>query len=299
LKLYFDVGTFKNIMSFTGWAFLGNGSYILREQMLNIMLNLFFGNAVNAARGVSVQVSGAMTNFVNTFLTSAQPQITKLYASNNLAQMERSIFMTSKLAFYLMSVFAFPIIFNIDYILNLWLTTVPPYTLPFVLLFIISALIDTLSWPFVIGIFAEGHIKTYENILLVLNLSSLPISYLLLKNGMPPESIYVVTTVMCVFTGVCRIFISKKSYGIDVKKYITSVLPRVFSVSLISILPALFLMRVLRFENGFVAFALNFAADVALVVSSIAAVGLTSSERRLIIDKIKETILRRLSSRRA
>ena len=179
------------MMKFVKWAFLGNGAIVLKEQGISIILNLFLGTTINAARGLSNSVNGAVNSFARNFIQATQPQITKLYSSGQYFEMQRLIFMSSRFSYFLIILLSVPIIKNIDYVLKIWLGNVPPYTDIFIILTLISSCVDSLSSPLLYGTLAEGNIKFYEIFLTVTYITSLPVSYAILYNGNSPTWIYV------------------------------------------------------------------------------------------------------------
>ncbi len=285
-----DFGILKHMGIFTGWAFLGNGATIVRDQGLNIMLNLFFGNAINAARGISVQISSTLANFVNTFLVSAQPQITKLYADKNLPAMQKTVFLSSKISFFLMAILAFPIIARTDYFLYLWLGEYPAYTNSFVVLLTISIIIDTVSWPFAIGLFAEGNIKVYEIVLFIINTLNVPASYIFLKYGFSPDYVYFVLVAMMSLVAISRIVMAKKAYSISIYAYITEVALRIFAVCAFTIICSKILTNFVCIDFAFAKFLFDILIAEIFVLFAIFAFGLTKPEKTALLQQIKQKL---------
>lgn len=123
----YDKAILKSMTIFAGWNFLGNGAYMLNTQGVNILMNMYFGVAVNAARGVATQVDAALKQFVNNFTTAVNPQITKSYAQGDLKSMHKLVCRSAKFSAFLMLFFAVPIILETDTILTLWLKNPPAY----------------------------------------------------------------------------------------------------------------------------------------------------------------------------
>lgn len=286
LRLSFDISIIKDMGVFTGWAFFGNGASLIRDQGLNIVLNLFFGSTMNAARAISLQVSAVVTAFARNLIVSAQPQIIKLYADNKIKQMHNVIFISSKLAFFLMAALSFPIILQVDYILKIWLVNYPPHAPAFVVLFILAAVIEAVSWPFIIGLFAEGNIKTYEIIVSVLCISNIPISFILLSYGLPPESVYVVHVAVMLIVAYCRIKMSALRYGVDIRAYFNSVLLRIFAVCALSIGGGILAESFVGMHGIWRLLLCGFITE-SITLFSIFSIGLTASERRSITEKFK------------
>src|SRR5690606_13730712 len=129
---------------------------------VNILLNIFFGPAINAARGIAFQVRGAVNSFVYNFQIAMNPQIIKSYAINDLKYMHELIYQGAKYSFFLLFVISLPILFETEMILRLWLKIVPDYTVIFTRLVIINILIDSVSGPLMTGAQASGKIKVYQ-----------------------------------------------------------------------------------------------------------------------------------------
>ncbi|MCI9285906.1 MAG: lipopolysaccharide biosynthesis protein, partial [Muribaculaceae bacterium] len=127
----FDKGIFKDMSSFAGWTFLGNTSYLLNTQGVNMIINVFFGVALNAARGIVTQVEGAVMTLVNNFTTAFTPQITKSYAEGNMSYVHSLVCRGTKFSIFLLLFIIVPLIIEAPVVLSLWLKEVPPYTATF------------------------------------------------------------------------------------------------------------------------------------------------------------------------
>ena len=140
-----DNKLFYKLLNYAGWNLFGGLAGVSKGQGVNILLNLFFGPTVNAARAISFQVSGAVNMFVTNFQVAINPQIIKSYAIEDKKYMHELIFRGSKFSFYLLYVISLPILFETQFVLNIWLTNVPDYTQIFTRLIILNVLIDSLS----------------------------------------------------------------------------------------------------------------------------------------------------------
>ena len=188
----FDRPLVKEMFSFAGWNFIGVTSGVLRDHGGNILVNLFSGPVVNAARGIAVQLNGAVQSFVTNFMTAVNPQITKSYAAGDTKYVFALIGKSSRMSFYLLSLMAIPIIFNANLLLQIWLKEVPEHTTLFVQLFLIFAMGESLSLPLITAMLATGRIRNYQLVVGGIQLLNLPISYILLKLGAIPEITVVV-----------------------------------------------------------------------------------------------------------
>lgn len=145
--------------SFAGWSILPNLATVCYSQGINILLNLFFGPAVNAARGISVQVQGIVKSFVSNFQMAVNPQIIKAYAINDRRRLHTLVFKSSKMSYYLLLCMAMPIFIEADYLLGIWLKQVPEHTVSFLRLIILTIVLDPLANPLSVANNATGKIK--------------------------------------------------------------------------------------------------------------------------------------------
>lgn len=185
-KFIFDKKKFKEIISFSSWSLLGNAAHALTGQGVNILLQIFFGPKLVAARAISLQVNMAANQFVNNFKLAADPQTVKLYAAGELDSSKNLALNTVKFSFFLMLLLCFPIYFLAEPLLQLWLVDVPPYALIFLKLIVIQSLFSTLDTCFYTGLYACGRVK--ENALVSPFILSLqfPAIYIAFKLGSSP-----------------------------------------------------------------------------------------------------------------
>lgn len=191
-KRTWDKGLFKNMIGFSTWAICLTTSSTLVNEIINILLNIFVGPVVNAARGVAVAVQGSLSQFVSNFQVALNPQITKNYAAENLQRCHQLILVSSKLAFMLLFLIAFPILVNINYILGIWLVEVPENTAVIIVLVTVSSLLYGMANPFGVSAEASNKIKKFSIWVSLLNCLNLPISYILLKCNYPVALVFAV-----------------------------------------------------------------------------------------------------------
>lgn len=192
-KFMYDKSLLKSLLSFSGWNFLGSTAGILVTQGVNILTNIFFGVALNAARGIVEQANSAINQFVSNFTTALNPQITQSHASKDFERMNMLMMRGSKysaLLFWFMGIILF---MQPDFVLNLWLVEVPPYAPIFLRLTIIYSCFQALSNPLYIGMLATGNIKTYQIVMSLLYAGSFVACYILFKIGFGPEYGYIST----------------------------------------------------------------------------------------------------------
>ena len=280
----YEKSLFNEMASFAIWSLWGNLSVSFSTYGLNIVLNMFFGPIVNAARGIAYQVQAAITSFGYNFLTAVNPQIIKSYAQQDLENMCKLVYRSSRLSFFLLLLIALPIINNREYILTLWLGDYPEYTSTFVLLILIDTLINILSGPVQTAINATGRIKFYQIIVGGILLLNLPVAYLLLKFGASVYVPFVVAILLSLISMIVRLIVFKRQTGILIRTFYLNVLPRILIVALISC----FITKCLGYVNAqtFISLVLNIIITMIVVCGSVVFVGLESEERKWVILKL-------------
>ena len=209
-RFYFDKSLFKEMFSFAGWSVLGNMGFSFKDQVSNIILNIFYGTTLNAARSIGIQVSTLVNTFSTNLTMALNPQITKQYAAGNVDESRNLVYTGSRYTFYLLTLISIPIIINVDYLLRLWLGIVPEYTSKFLVLSLITSLLYAVSGCVTIALQATGNIKTFQIGISVLMLSELPIAYILLENECPPYSVMYPTIISYTIAIFFRFFLINK-----------------------------------------------------------------------------------------
>ena len=231
-----NIQLIKNMGGFAGWNLFGNLAAVLFSQGLNLLLNVFFGPIINAARSVAVTVSGIIAQFSFNFQTAVNPQITKTYAHGDLAGMHSLIFRSSKFTFYLLFLIALPVFLLTLPILTLWLKVVPDYSDVFLKLIICTSIMDAVANPLMISAAATGKVKVYQSVIGSILLMILPISYIVLKLGGKPQSVFVVHLCVASIVFIVRLIIVKPLISLSMHKYFREVLWNCFKVAIASII---------------------------------------------------------------
>ena len=215
----------KSLFSFGSWTMIDSLSQALKSQGLNILLNIFFGSVVNAARGIAYQVLNAINQFVQNFQTSFRPQLTKSYAEGDLDYMYKLYYSSTKISFFLLWCLSLPIIIETPAILGLWLgDNVPEYTIVFTRIILLTALVSAYANPTSGIAYATGKIKTFNILVSGLNLLIVPIAYLFLKLGFGPESAMIVSLIMSVIVQIVRLFVLRRLLPFSLKTYFKEVI---------------------------------------------------------------------------
>jgi len=245
VKYYWNKTTFNDVFSFAGWSLIGALAMTIRSKGIDLLLNNFFDVLVNAARGLAYRVYSALILFVNNFFTAIRPQIIKSYSADNedkSGEMMKLVFQSSKFCYYLILILSLPILIETKSILNLWLNgVVPEYTVIFTRLIIINAIIESLANPFIASIQATGKIKLYQIVTGSIILLILPVSYLFLKLGFPPQSTMYISIVITIMAHISRTLFMNNLLKMNILSYFKQVIFPILGVTLLAfVFPLLF-----------------------------------------------------------
>lgn len=281
-KISWDKEMLHNMLGFAGWNFIGAGSRILRDYGVNILLNFFHGPVVNAARGLSNSVNGAVSRFSENFIMAVNPQITKSYANNETESMFKLIFRSSRFSVFLLLLLSAPILLNTSFILSIWLTEVPDHTSLFIKLVLIYMITEAISYPLVTAMLATGDIKNYQLIVGGFQCLNFPLAWIALKCGLFPESVIVVSIFIAHCCFISRLIMLKKMIGLDAKAFFFEVYIRVILVAMIGLLIPLILRFII--PTGWSNFIIVTLCSVCAMSVSVLFVGCDKVERKYIRD---------------
>ena len=228
----------KDMSVYAFWSLCGSAANVFAIQGQNILLNMFFGPVVNAARGVAVQVQNAIQNFSTNFQNAMNPQINKSYAVGDLDYMFSLINASSKYSYYLLYIISLPVVLEINVLLKWWLVEVPEHTTQFIQLMLAISIVTALGNPISNVAGAYGRIRNFQLIVGGIMLLVLPVSYVFLKLGYQPESIFIVQLVISLISQIVRLVMIKQMINFSLNKYFNEVvLPCLFVTSLSCLLP--------------------------------------------------------------
>lgn len=290
-KFYWDKGLFKTLISYSGWNLFGTVTGMANDQGMNLLLNIFFGPAVNASRAIAYRVNMAISSFSQNFYTAVNPQIIKSYAIGDRDNMIKLIFKSSKFAYYLLLLISLPILLEAEFVLSLWLKHIEKDMVIFTNLAIIYVLVNSLENPLTQAARSTGRIKNYQIVVGSITLMALPISYYLLKLNFKAESTMYVLIIITFISLFARLWILKSLINFPVSNYLSQVLLRVIVVSLISLMiPVLVLFNL---EEGTFRFLVISVISILSVLGSVYMIGITAQEKvfvkQTILNKIKNT----------
>lgn len=235
-KLHFNKSYWKEISSFAGWNFIGCTAGLLKDQGVNILLNLFMGPVVNAARGIAVSVNTAVTGFVGNFMIAVNPQITKSYATGDREYMFSLVERGSRFSFYIILILALPILFETEFILTLWLKHYPEYTVNFIRLVLVLSLCDVISNTLITLQNSTGKIRNYQLAVGGMLMMNFPISYICLKVGLSPESVFLAAIAISICCLSLRLVFLQNMVGLSISGFLKNVCLRAIVVTIIAII---------------------------------------------------------------
>ena len=283
-----EISLYKEMTGFAGYNFLGVLATVLSNQGVSIILNIFGGVVVNAARGIASQVLNAVSKFVNDFMTALNPQITKTCASGNVEESMNLCYKGAKFSYFLMLVFAIPLIIRSPQILALWLKSYPDYSVQFVNLTLVYSMIVVLSNPLITLVQATGTIKEYTYWVGGFRLLTLPLCYMLLKWGFEPHYAYYAMIFTEVLSLVLRLVILKKILGLSPWIYVKEVIIRIAVVTIVVFLVAILCNELLpQTFGGLVLFTIMALLES---ITLILFIGFKKTERRLMLVVIQNKI---------
>lgn len=279
-----DYNLFKEMLGFAGWSFVGNFGISAKDYGVNLVLNLFFGPSVNAARAIAFQVSSAINGFVSNFQLALNPQITKRYAIGEIDSMTELIKIGTSISFYLLAIIIIPVIVRADYILSIWLIEIPNYTTIFLQLILLMALINSMYGPISTAVLATGKIKTYQIVVALIMCMDVPLSFLALKLGAAPSSVFIIGIFSAFVALIVRLALLNKIVKINFTAFVF----RIILKNLILFIFMSFLPFVLNryFANNFVG--LLSITTLSIAWSSLISffLGLNKVERKWIISRL-------------
>lgn len=285
---YFEKGLFQELFGYAGWNFISSVSGTLSGQGVNMLINIFFGTAVNAARGLSNTVQHSVTMFVNNFTIALTPQITKAYAAQDYSYVKYLTYRGSRFAFYIMFLISLPVILEADFVFTLWLGDVPAHTVNFNRMALICGATGLFHAIFVSVQNASGKIRNYRLILSLITLMQFPCAWAAFKLGAPPEVVYVIIfgSILCEIV-TTHAFVSK-TLGYTIPEVLRDVyFPELKVILCSTVLP---LICVLVFPYSWWRFLLTCTLCVLCTVPSVLYLGCNESERVYIYNALKSLL---------
>lgn len=285
LSFKFNKRIFKEILSFASWNIFGGTAVMLNGQGVNIVLNMIFGPAVNAARGLAVTVNNIIGNFVNNFTMALNPQIIKAFAADEQDYLHSLVERGTKFSYFILLILGVPVLLEADFLLDLWLVDVPEHTVNFVRLVLLLSFADISSGTLNMAQMATGKIRKYQIITSCILSLNFVFSFFCLRWGMQPEIIYVIAIIISLCVFFARLEFSHHSIGLSIVHFFQNVILKVLFVALLSsIVPVLITISI---DDGWVRFLIVSFVSVSCTACSVLLVGCSQGEREFIFKGIK------------
>lgn len=286
--LHFDRRLLSEISSFAGWNFLDSAVTILNNQGVTVLINLFFGVVMNAARGVAIQIDTVIKQFVTNFMTALNPQIMKSYAEGDMEYFNYITCKGSKFCYYLILIFFVPLYFEIESVLSLWLGEYPEYAPTLIRLTLTCSLVDYVSNPLSYAVWATGRIKRYSLWIGGIGVLVLPLSYVAYKAGLPVEwSYYVFIFIYATFIVIKFVALNKLT-GFPYMRYVKEVLCVVAIVTAAAFVYPFVVSRLM--EPSYTRMVVNGGTTFLITLVIIFVIGLTKSERQFVLKFLSSLV---------
>ncbi|MBP5423567.1 MAG: holin [Paludibacteraceae bacterium] len=291
LSFHYNKSTMKEMVSFCGWTILGSLGSVSHTQGISVIINMFFGVAVNAAQGVANQVINAINNFVTKFMSALRPQIIKTYADNDLCSMHALVKKGCKIGICMVSFFSVPIFFETDFILNIWLEIVPDYTSIFIKIILLASICNAYSRPLEAAIAANGEIRNYQIIVTTLDWLHLPIAWIFFYFGSEPYYAMYVYLVLVNVIQICKIYMVCRKIQMSIRSFLYDVIKPCFCMLIVSFSLVCVIQHIIPRDTYGSIITMFLAVFIVVIVSYY--VVMTSVERRRIVDFVYNKIKKR------
>lgn len=285
-RWYWNKKEALELLGFSGWHFLGTFSTSCRSQGINILLNMFFNPAVNAARAIAFQVSTHIMQLHTNFFTAIKPQIYKTYAKQEFDELFKLMMRSSIISAFLVSVIAFPILCGTSYILGLWLKEVPDYAVLFTQLALINGIIDSSDGPLIAASLATGKIRKYMLTVSLIILANVPISYVALRLGCEPTVTMEISIAVSCVSVIIRAYLLKQMIKFPWLSYLV-LMAKIAGVTIIMVVISDLITQ--KAVNDFISFAM-YAFIIAIITTVLYATVLSHDDRRYAIRLVKQKL---------
>lgn len=290
-RFIWDEKIFTSLFSFSGWSLFGSLANMSAQQGINILINIFFGVTANAAIGIANQVTTQVYQFISNFQIAFQPQIVKLYAANEIESLNKLIFRSAKMSFYMMFVLTLPIMLRTQDILEFWLVEVPNNTAIFCQLILGFLLIECISAPLWMTVQATGKIKKYQLLMALCIFINFPLTLIVYRMGMPVYAAWIIRIIVNIITLIVRCRYMSDNLNFPVKYFLKNVINPIVIVSLIGIIIS-YIMSIF-FQHSLTDIVMLILLSIITSITVIYRLGLDSSERNFISNVLFKKILKK------
>lgn len=291
-RFVWDKSLFYRLFSYTSWSLAGQMSNTLADQGINLLMNMFFGPAVNAARGIAIQVQNSVSSLVWNFQGASIPQIVKLYAKGERESYIKLVNSSSKVSFFIFYLMVVPICFEMHMLLHIWLGQTTEYMILFSVLVLLNVLTAAFGGTLVFLIQATGKIRNFQLFSTISNLIVFPLTYLLYKIGYSAYISYILIFVSRILIDLYTFHLARKLVDYPMQSYYTKVILPEMVVSVAGIIVP-FLLNV-SLDEGIIRLTLTFTISILLNTIFILYLGFNRNERKWIFGIVENFIKKRL-----
>lgn len=292
-RVVYDKSIFRDMLGFASWNFISNGVYVFNTQGVNMLINVFFGVALNAARGIATQVESAVSTFVNNFTTAINPQITKSYAAGDVNRVHYLVCKGAKFSFLLLFVFSLPFLFETGFILKVWLKNVPNYAVLFTRLAFIQSMAGILGNTCYAACLATGKIKKYTVYVSLVAVLVFGFTFLSYELGLPVEIVYYIYVIDYIILLVVKLYQARRLIGLQPSLFLKEVIIRIMLVTCLAVIPPFVIC--FQVEPSVSRFFFSTVVGIMSSLVIIYGMGLTKGERLKVNKKIKLLLSRILN----
>lgn len=280
-----DKKILSEMISFATWGCIGNMGFSLKDQLSNIILNMFFGTSINAARGIAGHVNGIINGFAANFTMAMNPQIIKQYSNGNISRSKELAMAGSRYSFFLLSIVSIPFIINVEYILSLWLGVVPQYTGIFVTIILIASCVYAMSHTISTAILATGKVKLFQISISIILLLDVPAAYVILKIWAIPYLALLPSIVTNALTLIIRIILLHRYVpAYSIKEYFLNTILRCTLIYIVALALSFYIHSL--FDESFMTVILTSIISIIIISTMVYTGGISAKERDFIHKKI-------------
>ena len=282
-----DKTLFKEMSSFSGWNFIGNFGFSLTNEGINMLLNVYGGPIVNAARGISYQVRSLTEQFLNSINKAVEPFSMKLYAQDKFNDYFYLLHLSSKALYLVYLCVSVPIFIFTEQILYFWLGCVPEYCVPFIRILMVYGVIRSVFAPLDVLFLAANKIKYYQIRNILISILQLFFAYYVLRIGCTYDAVFIVMVCAILLAYVTSLLQAWKTCGLDLGKYVSQVILKIFP-HLICIAVIIHLITKIDKTNNFLLLVFSSLCIDIVILGLSYFLCFNSKERQLIIHIIRD-----------
>lgn len=287
-----DNSATREIVAFSGWSTMESGANVGYQQGVDIILNIGYGVVINAATAIATKVSSAVLQFVVSFQQALNPQLIQSESRGDRRRQESLIFSSAKFSFLIMLIIAAPVIINMSCVLDLWLGDYPRVAVRFSQLIVLGSLLECISGPLWVTIYATGKIRAYQILISLTLLLNVPLAYVIARTGLDVSLVFVVRIFVYVAAMLVRLAFLKQLIGLSLRRFARMVFMPLAGVTLPLAVFGIVWLRYVGEASGFAALLWQTAVIVSVSLLLITAVGLTRGERVFVRDAVRGRLCR-------